>query len=407
MALTSRSEHRHRILQTLSAQPAARAERSRVLSDMGSRFGELWSNEDLESPRTRPFEKKWENRASFERAEMVRDGLLSERADGVWELTKTGQSAAEALQDLPRNWRLSEIARREKLWTLLQEQGGPTNVPASAYRGLIYDGYRGVYVDKKTTKSSVTPDGAALTFMHLGTAYADELTEAGVTYHYPDTGTPGRDAAEIRATRASFEAGLPVFVVTHGSLGSRSRTVQRAFVEEINDTERVALITFIGMGELPPPPALTMSTTPFQLTDLDSSWVWTKRKSRPNQNRFAFLVEKTYGRACAVCEVRISAVIQAAHLRPKSTMGSDDERNGLPLCANHHLLHDQFHWSIDPETLGIVASAEYENLQSLGITRRDISHLPALPHLEALNDAWSRWRSKQPKKQRATGSASS
>jgi len=59
-------------------------QRKDVLAALNAEYGASWSAEDLQTPTDRPFETKWRNRASFERADMVRDGLLEDRSDGVW-----------------------------------------------------------------------------------------------------------------------------------------------------------------------------------------------------------------------------------------------------------------------------------------------------------------------------------
>ncbi len=97
MALTPQRTLRERILLTLVAQPAGRATRAEALDAMDSSFSTQWTADDLQSPNERPWESKWRNRASYERANMVRDGLLGSQAPGVWMLTEAGRAAAEAL----------------------------------------------------------------------------------------------------------------------------------------------------------------------------------------------------------------------------------------------------------------------------------------------------------------------
>ena len=58
-------------------------------------------------------------------------------------------------------------------------------------------------------------------------------------------------------------------------------------------------------------------------------------------------VRKIYDYKCAVCGVGAygpgdgSAVVESAHIYPKSEGGADDLRNGLCLCKNHHWAFDQ------------------------------------------------------------------
>lgn len=99
MALTSATVLRHRILYILCQEPSGSLDRSRVLERMDSEYKDTWSDDDMQSPKTRPFESKWENRASFERAKMVRDGILLGSADGRWTLTAAGWKASSAPEE--------------------------------------------------------------------------------------------------------------------------------------------------------------------------------------------------------------------------------------------------------------------------------------------------------------------
>jgi HNH endonuclease len=57
-------------------------------------------------------------------------------------------------------------------------------------------------------------------------------------------------------------------------------------------------------------------------------------------------------------EKTLAAVIELAPPRGKREKGSDDWRNGLPLCSTHHDAYDAQLFSIDPETLSIVAAPD-------------------------------------------------
>jgi putative restriction endonuclease len=130
---------------------------------------------------------------------------------------------------------------------------------------------------------------------------------------------------------------------------------------------------------------------PFILFSADSS----KRASvrvRPGQQRFRFQVLKEYGAKCAVCSITHSLLLHAAHLCGKAAKGGDDWRNGLPLCATHHLAFDADLFAIDPKTLEIVLGSELDRA-TLGIEGRNLTTVRARPHLDAL-----RWRFEQFKK---------
>jgi putative restriction endonuclease len=176
-------------------------------------------------------------------------------------------------------------------------------------------------------------NGITVGLLHTGQDYADELSTDGVLYHYPRTGRPpGRDRSEVVATKAAGRLRLPVFVVTSGDPSS-SRNVHKGWIEGWVDDAEVFLVTF---AEDPPPePPSDEGESPFVL---DTEITRSSRSvvSRPNQQRFKFAVLKLYGPACAVCDLAVTDLLQAAHLRGKAERGSDDPRNGLVLCALHH-----------------------------------------------------------------------
>ena len=85
-------------------------------------------------------------------------------------------------------------------------------------------------------------------------------------------------------------------------------------------------------------------------------------------------------------------VIEAAHIVPVSDNGSDDSGNGLLLCRNHHALFDMGKWCLDPTSLEVI-SATGHDLQSLGVTRSNATHLQLAPSKEALEWRWEHFSS--------------
>ena len=75
--------------------------RSDVLAEMDRLFGGDFTVEDREPVPTRLFEESWRNRASFEPANMVRDRLLVNRRDGIWELDRLGKDQLDRLSGIP------------------------------------------------------------------------------------------------------------------------------------------------------------------------------------------------------------------------------------------------------------------------------------------------------------------
>jgi hypothetical protein len=291
----------------------------------------------------------------------------------------------------------AERQRREALWDLLHRETGPQRVSPHRLRELrIYGGAQGIWVDKVRT-GHLTPNGTGVTvgLLHTGTAYADDLDDTGVLYHYPHTRRPpGRDLAEIAATKAAGRLGMPVFVITYPSPKAPLRSVHFSWIEESNDPARIFLVTF-GPTR-PAPEALTAEEdAPFTLVEPQLRTRGTELL-RPGQHRFKFKVLERYGPACAVCDLDVVAVLDAAHLRPKREHGVDDARNGLVLCAVHHRAFDAGLFAFEPGTLTLHYRPQGPDATTLRISRRDLQHLTQKPHADAVRWLWLAWTRQQP-----------
>jgi putative restriction endonuclease len=285
-----------------------------------------------------------------------------------------------------------ERKHRFGLWEKLKEIGGPTGVAPSVLRDMgIYGGAQGIWVDKART-GRITRDGNGITVavLHTGSSYADDLAEDCVIYHYPQTRRPpSRDLAEVDATKAARRLQLPFFVIAYPKPNSSVRDVKLGWVESWDDRSRIFLITF---GNEPPIPEAEDVTeeTPFVLATPEQRM---KRevKVRIGQQRFKFRVFKRYGPKCVVCGLAVADLLDAAHIRPKLVDGSDDPRNGLVLCANHHRAFDAGYFAINPSTLEIQCRTDGPDRAALGITLESVSHLQKPPHTEALSWLWAEW----------------
>jgi hypothetical protein len=102
-------------------------------------------------------------------------------------------------------------------------------------------------------------------------------------------------------------------------------------------------------------------------------------------------VLKRYGSKCAVCSIKIDNLLSASHIIPVGEKGgSDDVRNGLILCHNHHRAFDDFLFSIDPKTNRLVFRQKGPSMFELKIEIDCISPLRNTPHIDALQ-----WRHKK------------
>jgi putative restriction endonuclease len=226
--------------------------------------------------------------------------------------------------------------------------------------------------------------------LHTGEYYPDDLTDSGVVYHYPKTNRPpSRDFREIQATKAAGNLSLPLFVITLPNPRSKVRDVHLGWVEGWDHEKEVFYISFLRekpTGLLDQPE----DDVPFLLQEETSDQL-VITKARPGQQRFNCLVFQRYGEKCAVCDIDLVEVLDAAHIRPKKFHGSDDPRNGLVLCTLHHRALDAGLFSINPDTLDLCYRNEGPDANRLRITRNSLSHLRSLPHHDALRwlyDAW-------------------
>ena len=207
--------------------------------------------------------------------------------------------------------------------------------------------------------------------------------------------TPGRDASEIEATKEAARLRLPVFVITYPSLNAKLRNVFLGWVEDWDDTNKIFLITF----DISRPQRLIHDVDeddePFSLVDSSKKSAKQQAAVRPGQQRFRFRVMRRYGGACLLCGVNILELLDAAHIRPKKSHGSDDPRNGLLLCSLHHRAFDAEMFGIEPRTLMIRYRKDGPDRSALKVSIDGLQALPKNPHAEALGWLWQRWSSTQ------------
>jgi HNH endonuclease len=245
----------------------------------------------------------------------------------------------------------SETKRRIDLWHTISNERLDDLEPARLRDLGIYGGAQGIWVDKAHTASPETGP-VTVAILHTGRHYADDLSDDGVIYHYPTTSRPAaRDAGEVQATKNALIHRIPIFIVLPGAVSKSRRSLKLGWVCDFDDENCQILILF---GDEHPPAYSKAETKsqPFQLEEEP------KRKAstvmvRVGQQRFRFHVMSQYGHKCAVCDIRHPQLLKAAHIRGKSEHGTDDWRNGIPLCATRHDAFDSYLFGIDPDTLAV------------------------------------------------------
>jgi putative restriction endonuclease len=289
----------------------------------------------------------------------------------------------------------AELNHRVLLWQTLLEQADPALVPAKIWHSLeIYNAAQGIFQDAARTRAvSGNRWGVTLSLLHTGKSYPDELSNEALVYHYPSTKRRGdRDQAEVEATKNVRRLGLFLFVILRQEfvdgvlrdLPHGFGRVRIGYVERWNDDAQRFLIVFNDGAQIPLAPLA--DEQPFELAH-DRERKLHQTTARPNAQRFQLDVFDRYGAKCAVCDLSIPRLVQAAHLIAWSKKGPDDARNGLPLCGTHHLALDARLFAVEPGTYRLKARYGI-TAEDLRITRQDIRHLKRLPHDHALRRAW-------------------
>lgn len=279
-----------------------------------------------------------------------------------------------------------EKARRLELMAAMSQWNLADLEPGQLRELGVYGGAQGVWVDKaRTSPATGEVDGATVAILHTGRHYPDDLSEDGLIYHYPVTGRPpGRDAAEVQATKNAMSLDLPLFVILPGARSKAKRTVKLGWVKDFDDASRQFLILF---GNVPPTYARAAATNePFVLED-DRRTRIALTNVRVGQQKFRFQVLAQYGPKCAVCDICHPTLLKAAHIRGKRDRGSDDWRNGLPLCSTHHDAFDAHLFGIDPSN-GSIACGPGIVSASIGLRGHLMATIKAAPHRDALEWRW-------------------
>jgi putative restriction endonuclease len=283
-----------------------------------------------------------------------------------------------------------ERLRRKNIWDKVLESGGPNGLKAEQVRRLrILAGYRGVNRDFEQHTRKIDPAGVTVGILHTGSHYDDGLAEWGMLYHYPSTKRSTVDKNEISATKNAHHLKLPIFAVIQKG---KTRNIHLGWVQEWDDNQQVFLIEFEKeWQDNPSEIALPFSSDIDPLTKIQRK----KRKSESpiRDSLFGFEVKKHYGTLCAMCDIAVPKLIQGAHLISVKDGGSDHVKNGLPLCANHHVAMDNGLVAIDPETLQITTR---ENPKELRIERKTIRHLKEIPSTACLEVVWATHKWNQP-----------
>jgi len=277
-----------------------------------------------------------------------------------------------------------ETMNRERIWREIQAKYKGQNIPAHLMRDThrIYSGASGIWVDKeRTSKISNDDAGIAISVFHKGTQYPEYPSDTAIRYPYPVTNRRGmQDAYEVTATKNAKRFNIPVFVITPSKLDPTRRDVKKGFVRDWDEVNQTFLIEF---GKIPDytKDGVFSEEIPFSLNRKRKRSLSSRSGSNP---RFSFDVFKRYGHCCAVCPMHVEGLLIAAHIKPASENGTDDPRNGIPLCQNHHAAFEKCYFTIHPGSYEIVTRENGPSREELELVEEGIMKLKALPDRMAL-----------------------
>lgn len=279
----------------------------------------------------------------------------------------------------------SELAWRMSQWDKIQNSPNWPEVTAQEIRDLkLYSGAAGIYRDKSRT-STVAPDGVAVSILNSAGNYGDEIEGDTLIYEYPNTfRSASHDQGEITSLKNAMLTDIPIFVITEIPNGRRS--IRLGWIANCEDSAGACLVN------LDDPPETTFSP----LEDLETEFVAkVNRIIKPSEIRrierdpkFKFKAMALYKTTCAVTDVSVAKMLDAAHVIPVSESGPDDLRNSLLLTSSVHRAFDAQYWAIHPDSLAIATRENGPSLEQMKISRKSISHLSSRPHSEALEHRW-------------------
>jgi hypothetical protein len=276
-----------------------------------------------------------------------------------------------------------EISRRLDAWNLLQKSPNWPLVTAQEVRDLgLYGGASGVWVDKERT-NAVAPEGVAVGLLHTGRHYDDDVDETGILYHYPTTDRPAsRDANEIQAIKNANAFGIPIFVIQN--LGG-AKKVELAWLNDFDDTLRICVLTFHGI--MPEQNSFLVKENTFHGEPILFGPRKTTKSEVERAERdplFKFNILKRFEGRCLITSLDVTEMLDAAHIIPVASGGTEDPNNGLLLAASVHRALDAGLWAINPRTLKIETRPNGPDALRMKLSHVDLSTSSNLLNKEAL-----------------------
>lgn len=266
---------------------------------------------------------------------------------------------------------IKEIERRQRLFNAISYVDIAIDVKPSKLRDLgIYGGAAGVWVNSDVTRGVVSPSsGVAVSILHIGKNYSDNMSSEGIDYDFPNTNRNGsHDQNEIQALKNCFESKIPLFVISKAS-NQKLRNVHVGLVQTFDEINAKAFIRFVAQDKLFPTANETIkeSQAEYKVTfenevneSLDDSSENRQRRlaSRSTKPKVVYRLVQDYRRDpdvvaealyraegfCEKCKEKAPFIkrsngepyLEVHHIIPLSQGGLDSLENVVSLCPNCH-----------------------------------------------------------------------
>lgn len=267
---------------------------------------------------------------------------------------------------------IKEIERRQRLFNAISYVDIAIDVKPSKLRELgIYGGAAGVWLNSNVTRGVVSPSsGVAVSILHSGKNYGDNMSLEGIDYDFPNTNRKGsHDQNEIQGLKNCFESKIPLFVISKAS-NQKLRNVHIGLVQTFDEFNAKAFIKFVAQDKLFPKANETIKESQAEYKvnfenevneSLDDSLenrqrrLASKTRNKPkvvyrlvhDYNRDPDVVAEALCRAesfCEKCKEKAPFLkrsngkpyLEVHHIIPLSQGGLDSLENVISLCPNCH-----------------------------------------------------------------------
>jgi putative restriction endonuclease len=172
--------------------------------------------------------------------------------------------------------------------------------------------------------------------------YDDGETDAGFRYAYRDGSIDQPDNAALRAAHL-LQAPIVYFVST-----GRPFTYTPLYPCYVVENDPLARNVVVSPGRMVGP---LDEREPFAIENpIERKYVVREAKARVHQRRFRSRVLTAYRDSCAICRLKESRLLDAAHIVDDAQpLGEPVVSNGLSLCSIHHRAFDKDLVGISPD----------------------------------------------------------